>query len=72
MSAINNPETLLRARQQIGHISNADDSARAHSWHVQAVGWFNALHAERLIDQATHDLFLAEASKAREARRVGA
>jgi len=70
--AINNPETLTRARQQLAHITNADDSGRAHGWYMRAVGWFNALHAERLIDEATYDGLMAEASNIREACRAKA
>ena len=68
--AINNPDTLARARQQLAHITNADDSDRAHSWYMQAVGWFNALHTERLIDDDTHGQLLMEATRTKEARRA--
>ena len=70
--AINNPDTLARARQQLALISYADDNERAHSWYANAVGWVNALLAERLIDDDTNALLLAEAAWAKEThRRLG-
>jgi hypothetical protein len=67
--AINNPDTLARARHQLALISYADDNDRAHSWYTHAVGWVNALLAERLIDDDTNAQLLTEAARLKEEHR---
>lgn len=55
MPELNNPDTLVRARDMIRDLSTA--TSRAELWDLEqaAWGWLNALLAEQMIDRPEFD-----------------
>lgn len=67
MSQQNHPDTLERARARIRKITTAGDAHEVNFWFTQAVGYMEALEAEKLIDEETSRLLGAELDQARRA-----
>lgn len=65
MSNQNLPETLERARARIRTITTAADAHDVTFLFTQAIGYLEALEAEKLVDEETSRLLGAELDQAR-------